>query len=644
MCGISLVLCSCNDDRHKTIEERLARRGPDMQICVEQRLADAVTGYFTGCVLHLQGSPTPQPVLDKDGNVLLWNGEIFGGIEVDARENDTDVLHSRLGGCETDNELLDVMRQIQGPWAFIYWQEKQNNLWFGRDIFGRRSLLLNHSQGSSEICLSSIKLDQYGEDWQEIPAAGIYKISITPETLISNISLFAGVNDSGVNSVRTVLYPYVSPSVSFGHAASHNVDSSIEMKDVSKASNFLNESSEVFIHTSLREFNDTVPDADQSEALKLLANENLPIDSTQSILDLSTAEDHKLAEEFINIFGNAIKTRIERQPVLCSNCIKKQMVVNPASGDNSSDNMTVRLNMSHEEKCRHSRVAILFSGGIDSIMITALADRYVDKNEPIDLLNVAFERQSKQQKQKHGERTPESDQFIVPDRITGLSGLQELQKINPNRSWNFVKVNVTKAELQERRERQIRDLVHPLCSVLDDSIGCAIWFAAKGHGILHSDNPGEPIEYVSPARVILVGMGADEQLAGYSRHRGKFNTGGWSGLVQEIKMEVQRISARNLGRDDRIITDHGRESRFPFLDENVVSFLNKLPVWKKANLHLPRGLGEKFLLRLSALKVGLSDSAILAKRAIQFGSRIAKLENNKEKASDTCSRLANNLK
>ena len=34
------------------------------------------------------------------------------------------------------------------------------------------------------------------------------------------------------------------------------------------------------------------------------------------------------------------------------------------------------------------------------------------------------------------------------------------------------------------------------------------------------------------------------------------------------------------------ISDHGRESRCPFLDEDVVSFLNALPVWIKVCLHL----------------------------------------------------------
>ena len=58
-------------------------------------------------------------------------------------------------------------------------------------------------------------------------------------------------------------------------------------------------------------------------------------------------------------------------------------------------------------------------------------------------------------------------------------------------------------------------------------------------------------------------------------------------------MELGQISSRNLGRDDQVIGDHGKEARFPFLNENIVSFLNFLPVWEKANLTLSRVIGEK---------------------------------------------------
>ncbi|KYO33716.1 asparagine synthetase domain-containing protein 1 [Alligator mississippiensis] len=187
------------------------------------------------------------------------------------------------------------------------------------------------------------------------------------------------------------------------------------------------------------------------------------------------------------------------------------------------------------------------------------------------------------------------------------------------------------------RQQHISHLVYPLDTVLDDSIGCAVWFASRGEGFI--TNQGDLKPYKSSAKVVLTGIGADEQLAGYSRHRVCFKKYGLEGLIKELGMELGRISSRNLGRDDRIIGDHGKEARFPFLDEDVVSFLNSLPISEKANLALPRGIGEKFLLRLAAKELGLTASTILPKRAMQFGSRIAKMENSREKASDKCSRL-----
>lgn len=309
---------------------------------------------------------------------------------------------------------------------------------------------------------------------------------------------------------------------------------------------------------------------------------------------------------------------------------------------------------------RKANVAILFSGGIDSMVIATLADRHIPLGEPIDLLNVAFvtkektvlsSRNKRTRKQKNHEMPPEEfsegtaargagspdENYSVPDRVTGKAGLKELQAVNPSRMWNFVEINVSLEELQQLRRTQISHLVQPLDTVLDDSIGCAVWFASRGTGWLVTQ--GEVKPYQSSAKVVLTGIGADEQLAGYSRHRVRFQTRGPEALNREIAMELGRISSRNLGRDDRVIGDHGKEARFPFLDENVVSFLNSLPIWEKANLTLPRGIGEKLILRLAAVELGLTASALLPKRAMQFGSRIAKMENSNEKASDKCGRL-----
>ncbi|EDQ90105.1 uncharacterized protein MONBRDRAFT_16593, partial [Monosiga brevicollis MX1] len=126
--------------------------------------------------------------------------------------------------------------------------------------------------------------------------------------------------------------------------------------------------------------------------------------------------------------------------------------------------------------------------------------------------------------------------------------------------------------------------------------------------------------------VLLLGMGADEQFGGYSRHRKAFDRDGMLGALCQVEQDIRRIPTRNLGRDDRVIADHGREGRYPFLDEAFMSLANALPLAVKADFTGERGLGEKKLLRMMAEAVGLASAARLPKRAIQFGSRIAKME------------------
>jgi asparagine synthetase B (glutamine-hydrolysing) len=267
--------------------------------------------------------------------------------------------------------------------------------------------------------------------------------------------------------------------------------------------------------------------------------------------------------------------------------------------------------------CNHPSLGVLFSGGIDSTLLALLAHNHVPRDQPIDLLNVAFDENA-------------------PDRVTGLVALEELKTLAPDREWNFVAIDVKKPELDEARSELIRNLVHPLDTVLDDSIGCSLWFAARGRGSLHDQE-----DYSSPCRVLLLGMGADEQFVGYSRHRRVFDTSGFEGLLDEIRLELDRLPSRNLGRDDRILSDQSREPRFPFLDEDVVCSLNGLQVWRKCDLRQVRGKGEKMLLRKIGQKLGLVLSSRHEKRAIQFGSRIAKIDGKSkgEKGHQKCNRL-----
>jgi asparagine synthetase B (glutamine-hydrolysing) len=129
----------------------------------------------------------------------------------------------------------------------------------------------------------------------------------------------------------------------------------------------------------------------------------------------------------------------------------------------------------------------------------------------------------------------------------------------------------------------------------------------------------------SGAKVLIVGLGADEQMAGYGRHRSVYQRGGYEALRSELNMEMQRLWYRNLGRDDRCISDHGKEARFPFLDEDVVNFLSSIELNSICDMDRQQGIGDKMILRLIAKMIGVKECSHLVKRAIQFGSRIAKV-------------------
>ena len=249
---------------------------------------------------------------------------------------------------------------------------------------------------------------------------------------------------------------------------------------------------------------------------------------------------------------------------------------------------------------------ILFSGGLDSVLLACLADRSMAPGVDIDLCNVCFAGGAS------------------ADRLAARLAVEELRRVAPARVFRLVEINATLQDVDARR-RHLTRLLHPAATVMDLNIGAALHIAARGRGVV--DGANGPCDYFSSSRVVLLGTGADEQAAGYGRHRTAFRNGGEAGLVSELVEDVNRLWLRNLGRDDRLISDVGREARFPFLDERVVSVLATVPVAALADLTQPPGIGDKLVLRDIARHLGLLETATRAKRAIQFGSGLSKAAN-----------------
>ncbi|KAJ2928771.1 hypothetical protein H1R20_g8336, partial [Candolleomyces eurysporus] len=491
MCGIFFRLSSVGEEFSKKDFDRLcatlrtsnAERGPDFQASVIERIPQGtdtegsveLVAEFYGSELRLRGdSPIQQPH-QKDGNILCWNGEIFGGLEISAKENDGVKLMEELACVKEHDEVVDIFARIEGPYAFVFYH-----------------------------------------------------------------------------------------------------------------------------------------------ALPPRLNTSVPEDDLVMVESLDDIPSHwvKPVDDFYNLLDRSTWLRVRDIPQ-----------TGPAGS---------------------ARVSVLFSGGIDSTIVAYLAHNHVPPDEAIDLFNVAFENPRKIRLQQAGniEALPKRQRkreraaldathwqaetsYSVPDRVTGLQELEELKKLCPGRRWNFVEINVPYEESKGARQR-IEILMLPSRTVMDLSLALALYFASRGKGQIRSDMNADATPYESPARVVLSGLGSDELLGGYGRHRSAFKTGGWPAVIEELQLEIDRIPTRNLGRDDRIISSHGKETRYPFLSLDVVSFLAQLPVHLKLDPRVETGKGDKTLLRLMVRKLGLVEASSRKKRAMQFGSRSARMDNEQK--------------
>jgi asparagine synthase (glutamine-hydrolysing) len=122
------------------------------------------------------------------------------------------------------------------------------------------------------------------------------------------------------------------------------------------------------------------------------------------------------------------------------------------------------------------------------------------------------------------------------------------------------------------------------------------------------------------ARMILLGQLADELFGGYRKYAARAQEEGEPAAERMMRDDVRACADRGFLRDEAACSA-SCEVRFPYADARIDSFASRLPLGYKM-----RGGVRKAVLRAAAVELGLPEELAAApKRAAQFSSGAAKL-------------------
>lgn len=231
------------------------------------------------------------------------------------------------------------------------------------------------------------------------------------------------------------------------------------------------------------------------------------------------------------------------------------------------------LDKAIKKRIPNKKVALLFSGGIDS---TYIAHELKRQNIPFTCYTAAI----------NDPNSPvEPEDLVWAKKVAKELNLDlKVKQININEIPNYLKHLVPLIEDN---------------NVVKVSVALTFFLASE---LAKEDD----------CRVIFSGLGSEEIFAGYQRHKDSIN------INKECLAGLRKIYERDLYRDDVLTMDNKLELRVPFLDKALVDYALKIP----ESLKLKENR-TKDILRQIAINKGIpKDISLRKKRAAQYGSRV----------------------
>jgi hypothetical protein len=414
-------------------------------------------------------------------------------------------MMNALRKCNLSEQLVSLLEQVQGPYSFVFWQPAQNRLWFGRDPFGRRSLLgfglsANHIDQllhpllqqsnhaaictsseipiSSGICISSlasfdnpemdmlqyinsIRADQ--PHWMELPPVGVYSMQFSVDAASYRMELFPWSNSffklpSYLSSQFRPMTPFdASDDAGDEDQDDHQTAPEDSIDAVARDSV---PAFEHFLHRCtwlLNNMTSSFHEVPPQWMKPMLSDLSLFPATRSSLPDLSQV--FKLPRSILACWTQ--DTAVDALILTLGDAVRRRVCL-PTKHSNGAS------------------VGVLFSGGIDCAVLACLAAKFVP-SASIDLINVAFgpDRETVQ-----ASSSSWSSFFDVPDRMAAGNALCELQAVCADTPFRLIEVNVTLQALQ-REQQRILQLVHPNHTVMDFNIGSILWFGSQAQGVFH---------------------------------------------------------------------------------------------------------------------------------------------------------------